>query len=148
MARPTSRRRSPVSKALIELRRRLGESQESMAQKLGCALQSIARWETTSEPQSVTLWRLDIAREHHFDDLGKVFGEATDRFKQTDRREAEKIEMDVQRWGDIQAGLIELAEEGMNLSREGHPAGARIQEIALRVGGLATQARWWSWRNK
>jgi hypothetical protein len=120
-----------------------------MAARLGCSLQSIARWETTTEPQSVTLWRLwDLAREHHHDDLGRVFGTAMEKFKQTDRREAEKIEMDMHRWSDIQGGLAELFQEGVKLSNEKHPAGPRIQEIALRVTGLAIQARWWSWRNR
>jgi hypothetical protein len=133
----------------MELRHRLGETQQSMAGRLGCALQTIARWETLGEPQSVMLWRLwELARDHHYDDLRDVFQTALDKFKLADRRKAEAAQNDAERWAEIQAKLIELMEEGMKLSKEKHPAGRRITEIAARLGGLTTSAREWSWRNK
>jgi hypothetical protein len=132
---------------LIELRRRLGETQQSMAVRLNVALQSISRWETVTEPQGVTLWRLwELAREHGYDDLRAVFQAALDKFKQTDRHKAEDVLNDVERWRKIQAGLIELMEIGMSLGDT--PPGPRIAELAGRVGALTDQARMWSWKNR
>ncbi len=149
MARPTSRRRSPLAKALIELRSRLGETQQSMAVRFGVAVQTIARWETTGEPQSIMLWRLwELAREHQYDDLRDIFVAALDKFKLAERRKAENMMNDIERWREIQAGWIQVMEEGMKLSAENHPAGARITQLAARLGELTTKAREWAWGNR
>jgi hypothetical protein len=121
----------------------MGETQQSMSEKLGCALQSVARWETAMEPQGSTLYRLsDLAREHGYEDLEKVFGKAIEKFKETDRREAETIERQTKNWTELQHELWNLMQESVKLSEENHAAGARIREITERISMLVALSRW------
>jgi hypothetical protein len=118
-----------------------------MAKLLGCALQSVARWETSSEPKSATLWRLwTISRDHQYDDLAEVFRVACEKFKQTDRRKAEEIEKGMALMREIMGEIVDLMEIGIKLHLEKHPAGRRIQEIALHIGEGVSVASWWPWR--
>ncbi|MGC2660237.1 MAG: helix-turn-helix domain-containing protein [Bryobacteraceae bacterium] len=50
MARPTSRPKPETGKAVLALRKSLGESQQAFANRLGIALQTVARWETKGLP--------------------------------------------------------------------------------------------------
>jgi hypothetical protein len=120
-----------------------------MAHLLGCAMQSVARWETVSEPQSITLWRLwELASGEHYDDLAAEFRAAMDKYRQKDRREAEDIQMDVNRWVAIRNILETLKKESEALSAAKHPAGPRIAQSVTDLTDLTAQARLWSWRNR
>jgi transcriptional regulator with XRE-family HTH domain len=77
MARPTSRKKSPLSQAVTDLRTRMGQSQQEFANALGVALNTIARYETRQPPRGDMLARLtDIAKEHGFHDLVDQFQSA------------------------------------------------------------------------
>jgi transcriptional regulator with XRE-family HTH domain len=74
MARPTSRRKSKLSKAVCELRTRLGWSQQTLSNRLGVALNTIARYETAREPSGEALLKLgDLASVSHHWDLSELF---------------------------------------------------------------------------
>jgi len=156
MGRPTTRKRTAVMKALIELRARTSQTQQSMAHYLGCALQSIARWETVMEPQGYVLHMLaDIARVDMHNDLAEVFEAAIAKSKLEDRRRAEEIEADVKRWYEIKDLLLSLEDEGAAMSDKQnplyvkpHPAGPRIQQKAMKLMELTEQARRLAWRNR
>ena len=50
----TENRRSPVAKAVFELRQILGESQEAFARRLHITVRTAARWETVRPPRAYT----------------------------------------------------------------------------------------------
>jgi len=66
--------RNDVQQAIVELRRRLGMTQQALAVHLGKAVVTVARWETTRPPKGeslVALIRMAQAAGH--DDLAAVF---------------------------------------------------------------------------
>jgi transcriptional regulator with XRE-family HTH domain len=66
MARPTSRKKSELSKAVVELRVLLGENQQAFSNRLGIALNTVARYETSRPPSGEMLLRLgQLAAMHH-----------------------------------------------------------------------------------
>jgi transcriptional regulator with XRE-family HTH domain len=74
MARPTSRKKSELSMAVAELRTRLGVSQQEFSNRMGVALNTIARYESSREPDGVALLRLaGIARSEGHSDLAEIF---------------------------------------------------------------------------
>jgi transcriptional regulator with XRE-family HTH domain len=73
MARPQTVVKNQLSLAIVELRRRLGYSQQAFSNFLGLSLNSIARWELNSRPAPEMLKRLiEIAMEHGYSDLEDV----------------------------------------------------------------------------
>jgi transcriptional regulator with XRE-family HTH domain len=68
MPRPTSRKKSDLSIAVCELRSLLGDSQQSFSNRLGLALNTIARYETTRPPSGdVLLLLAEVAEQYgHF----------------------------------------------------------------------------------
>src|SRR5215471_8057275 len=99
MARPASRQKSAVAQALIELRHRLGETQQSMAVRLGTTVTSVARWESASKPGGVMLmnfWLL--AREQGYKDLTKVLHRALEELERAERRKADEWLQQHERW--------------------------------------------------
>jgi transcriptional regulator with XRE-family HTH domain len=58
MARPRRIVKNELSAAIVELRRRLGHSQQSFANLLGLSLGAVARWELNQRPQRAMLKRL------------------------------------------------------------------------------------------
>src|SRR5579864_8792717 len=74
MARPTERLRNPLSRAVIELRIALGETQQAFAARLGTAIATVARYETSRPPSVVALVQLAlIAQKAGRSDLVKLF---------------------------------------------------------------------------
>lgn len=68
MARPTSRVRKPISEAVIRLREALGENQQQFANRLGTAITTIARYETSRPPSGqilLYLARLAVEYDRH-----------------------------------------------------------------------------------
>ena len=77
MARPTARTRSAISDAIIKLRATLGESQQQFANRLGSAVTTIARYETSRPPRGKALAQLaDLARSTGQLELARVFSDA------------------------------------------------------------------------
>jgi len=80
MARPTDRTRHPLSKAALQLRLALGETQQQFAARLGTAITTIARYETVRPPSGLHLGPyLKVAAEHRFLDIAIVFKKAIER---------------------------------------------------------------------
>jgi transcriptional regulator with XRE-family HTH domain len=74
MPKAVSRGRAKLSEAVRELRARLGWSQQSFSNRLGVALNTIARYETSREPSGEALLKLDhIALLNHHWDLSSLF---------------------------------------------------------------------------
>jgi transcriptional regulator with XRE-family HTH domain len=66
--------KSKLSKAVCELRARLGLSQQAFSNALGVALNTIARYETSREPSGEALKQLgDLAMKKNHTDLGHFF---------------------------------------------------------------------------
>lgn len=71
--------RHPVSKALIDLRNALGETQQQFAVRIGASVTTIARYETFRPPHGKTLVQIaDIAQQRGLDELASVFHQAFD----------------------------------------------------------------------
>ena len=77
MPRPSSRPKHPLSLALVELRSHLGETQQQFASRLGVAITTVARYETTNPPSGKVLERLAfISSENGLDELSTTFQRA------------------------------------------------------------------------
>jgi transcriptional regulator with XRE-family HTH domain len=137
--------RPELSSALIELRKRLGETQESLARRLNVSLQTVALWETRRPPQGIVLLRLSsLAEEYQHTDLAQIFEAAVDN---ETRQVRDDLRLERQRWERILRGLAEIREEAERL-RDDPRVRDRIQEIAESLVGIALAAREWSWRNQ
>lgn len=80
MARPTSRVREPISEAVIRLREALGENQQQFANRLGTAITTIARYETSRPPSGQALVALaKLAVEHDRTDDAILFRKALEK---------------------------------------------------------------------
>ena len=91
MPRPTSRKKSELSKAVVDLRTFLGDSQQAFSNRLGVALNTVARHETSRPPSGEMLFKLaqlaaknqqtfpqrDIFFSAYADELGKSRFELT-----------------------------------------------------------------------
>jgi transcriptional regulator with XRE-family HTH domain len=74
MARPTNRKRDPLSQAVIELRTSLGETQQQFAARLRSALSTVARYETSRPPAGDVLLQLaQIAEKNRLLKLQDLF---------------------------------------------------------------------------
>jgi transcriptional regulator with XRE-family HTH domain len=74
MARPTSRRKSKLSKAVCKLRAELGDSQQAFSNRLGVALHTISRYETFAPPTGEALHKLAaVAKQHGLIQLCEFF---------------------------------------------------------------------------
>jgi DNA-binding XRE family transcriptional regulator len=141
------RSRPKLSGTLIELRHRLGHTQESLAHDLGVSWQTVALWETKRAPSGIMLVRLwKMAQEHGHADLVKMFDEAMREWAKGIR--LQKVLEESKRADDIDAGLRELDELGKKLVAEDHRLGRRIVEVTAQVSALADKSRKWSWRNQ
>jgi transcriptional regulator with XRE-family HTH domain len=138
-----------VQKALIELRHLLGETQQTMSDRLGVSLQSIARWETSEPPVNIALANLrQIAVENGHAELAQVFMDALETLKETQRRKVDDIMDEINRWHKIRNHLTALADEAQLLKMRKHHAGPRIEEHLNSLHELLGAAQKWSWRNR
>jgi transcriptional regulator with XRE-family HTH domain len=79
MARPTNRERHSLSIAVSELRHELGETQQQFAGRLGVAVTTIARYETSHPPSGMVLDTLRlIAEANKRNDLARAFRVASE----------------------------------------------------------------------
>src|SRR5215831_8894120 len=102
--------RPKVSEALIELRRRLDHTQESLARSLNVSLQTVALWETKRPPTGIVLTRLEqLALRYDYADLAEVFDHA---LQAGPRRSREDIAVERARWEEIDLSLGELVTIG------------------------------------
>jgi transcriptional regulator with XRE-family HTH domain len=77
MARPSEKSKNALSGALVELRRALGESQQTFATRVHMALATIARYETDRHPRGKALALFArVANEAGRPDLASVFEQA------------------------------------------------------------------------
>jgi DNA-binding transcriptional regulator YiaG len=60
-------KRSPLSQAVVKLREHLNESQQKFATRLGVAMLTVARWETSAPPRSMEaltlLWKTAVDQD-------------------------------------------------------------------------------------
>jgi transcriptional regulator with XRE-family HTH domain len=63
MARPTERKRHRLSQAVIDLRVTLGDTQQAFASRLGTAIATIARYETSRPPTGTALASLAVVAQ-------------------------------------------------------------------------------------
>jgi transcriptional regulator with XRE-family HTH domain len=146
MGRPTTRKKSPIARAIAELRQRLGETQQSMAIRLGVSLQSVARWETESVPHYLTMQRLwMLAREHGHKDLMKVFQARLDNLTGPDLRKLQENSAQLSRWSQIRQAVTDVMQVAEHLNMEGHPMGQRLKGLAENLSSLTRAAQEWSW---
>lgn len=152
MPRKISSRRGPISKALIELRRRLGETQQTMSDRLGVSLQSIARWETVDQPVNIMLATLhQIATESGHTDLAKTFMDELEALKKEQWRKANDILDEIERWQKIRDHLAALGQEADRLRKEKLKDAELPQRIVDRLyefEKVLAAAQRWSWRNR
>lgn len=149
MPRKTSSRRTPVSRALIELRSRMGETQQSLSALLGCSLQSVARWETTAPPVNMALanlHRMAAGAGHH--DLAKVFMDALEALKGKQRRKLDDTMDEINRWHEITDHLRVFREEveklrGEKLKDTGLPERMEKRFLEFETVLAAVQRRAW-----
>lgn len=74
MARPYNRKRSTQSSAVVSLRNALGLTQQDFAYQLGCAVTTVARWETSHPPHGLTAVKLaTYASDCGFPEIAKRF---------------------------------------------------------------------------
>lgn len=143
---PKRKSRPQLSSALIELRKRLCETQESLARRLNVSLQTVALWETRRPPQGIVLLRLSsLAEEYQHTDLAQIFEAAVDN---ETRQVRDDLRLERQRWERILRGLAEIRDEAERLRDVDPRLRDRIQEIAESLLGIALAAREWSWRNQ
>src|SRR5262245_4068820 len=116
-----SRPRSEISQLVIELRTALGETQQQFAVRLGVALTSVARWETTYPPRAERIEQLAVlAEENGHPDIAKRFRKAF--------RHISPL------------GIVQLAEEAMKILEDvidERLAALKTNEIGLSCGFLA-----------
>ena len=135
-----------MSQALIELRRRLGETQESLARRLNVSLQTVALWETKRPPQGIVLALLSrLAEQHQHADLAQIFLGAVENEPRLVR---DDLRVEQRRWEMILNGLKEIQDEATQLNSVAPAAAMRLRQIAEGVESLALEARAWSWRNQ
>jgi transcriptional regulator with XRE-family HTH domain len=152
MPKKTASRRTTVSKALIELRRRLNETQQSMSQRLGVSLQAVARWETSSPPVNIVLANLHgICVSNGYSDLALVFMNALESLKDKQRRKLDDIIDEINRWHAIREHLDQLCGEAERLRNEklkDSEMPQRIEDRLLAFAKTLSEAQKWSWRNR
>lgn len=163
--------RPKLSQALIELRLRLGETQESLARRLHVSLQTVALWETKRAPKGIILFRLSkLAEGHQYADLAKIFADAVE---QENRLTREDLRREDERWFKLWVGLNKIGWIAVELIQGKGPAklipppgqplprtteedrkqyeiaiGKDIQRLVVEVRQLAEEAQAWSWRNQ
>ena len=150
MARPTSREKSAVARALIELRRRLGETQQSMAVRLGTTVTSVARWESMPDRQPNAVMLMNfwlLSREHGHRDLMKVLQQALHALEKAEQRKAEQWREQHERWMKLLRTAEALLELANQFAAENHPSAPKLLGLAMENAALAKAGWSGSWGN-
>ena len=159
MSRPTKTktktkpRRAPLQRALIELRRRTGHTQESFSRELGVSLPTVGAWEANGRlPLDIMLARLaDIARKNGHDDLATIFHGGLLELQKDRAQKAADIFDEIARWQDINAHLTALGAEADRLRDEKLKDTELPDRIVARLyefEKVLAAAQRWSWRNR
>src|SRR5215831_4363478 len=99
-SRTSSKRRTPLQKAIVALRRELNLTQEGLAREMGVTLPAVGHWETDSRPGNIALARLEQLAAAH-PDLAAIFHGELEELKKTQWRKANDILDEVARWQQI-----------------------------------------------
>jgi DNA-binding transcriptional regulator YiaG len=139
-----TRTRSHLSLALIELRQRLEETQQSLAHRLNVSLHSVALWETKNTPRGLMLLRLSkLAQDYGHADLAEIFADAVGK---ANRRVRELLNSEEELWDKIFTRLYRIQLEADKLADAA--ARDRIISLAKEAEQLAETAQEGSWRNQ
>lgn len=141
-----------MQKALIELRRRLGHTQESFSRELGVSLPTLGKWESHGRlPLDIMLARLrDIAIKEGHEDLAAVFTGGLEQLREDRAQKAADIFDEIARWHAIKDHLKALGEEAERLRTEKLKDSDLPQRIVDRLyefEKVLAAAQRWSWRN-
>src|SRR5262245_30211499 len=119
-SRPALKKKSKLSDALRELRRRLELSQTAMSQKLGVTLLTVQHWETQRAPGGIILARLiHIAKKEKHADLADIFEAG---IQEEARPVREGIEEERKLWDTIDQRVDDILRLAYELIDEKHPA--------------------------
>ena len=156
MSRPSKKpKRAPLQKALIELRRRTGHTQESFSRVLGVSLPTVGHWEAKGRlPLDIVLARLaDIATKAGHADLAQVFMGGLDELKASRAQKAEDILDEIDRWHKINASLhwlgeIETAVREATSLEEARAEIEPMYDVLVKLEKVLADVQRWSWRNR
>jgi transcriptional regulator with XRE-family HTH domain len=143
------KKRTPLQRALIELRQKLGHSQESLARALNVSLPTIGKWESMTEPKGISLALLEkTARENQLPKVAAVFQDALDKLKTTAPRDAQAIHDERMRWTALDEIIGRIQQEAEALKEKKNPAGQRIYDDCNAAWLLLEEIHSFSWRNR
>ncbi len=144
----TKPRRAPLQRALIELRRRTGHTQESFSRELGVSLPTVGAWEANGRlPLDIMLARLaDIARKNGHDDLATIFHGGLLELQKDRAQKAADIFDEIGRWHEIMNHLAAFRVEVENLSDE--KLKERMMNRFIEFEKVLSAVQRWSWRNR
>jgi transcriptional regulator with XRE-family HTH domain len=75
----SKRKKTAVQKALTQLRKSLGMTQQELSERLGVILNSVSRWESSRPPSGHSLWQLQrFARDVGAPEIAAIFQRAID----------------------------------------------------------------------
>jgi transcriptional regulator with XRE-family HTH domain len=148
--------RSPLKRAVIALREKLGHTQESFARLLNVSTVTVGKWEGPSghEPVDIMLARFaQMAREAGREDLEQVFNAELRGIGEARSQKANDILNEIERWHKINAYLKELGQiDAAVRAAKGLPtAKAAIEpmyDLLVEFQKTLAAAQAWSWRNR
>jgi transcriptional regulator with XRE-family HTH domain len=140
---------------LIQLRKRLGHTQESFSRELGVSLPTVGNWEAHGRlPLDIGLARLaQIAREAGHTDLEQTFLGGLEELKQDRAQKAIDILDEVGRWHEITAHLTALGQIDAAVRSAGSLDAAKAAvepmfDVLTTLEKTLAAAQKWSWRNR
>ena len=148
------RTRTPVQRALIELRTKLGHSQESLAREMDVTLPTVGKWETSTPPAGVALAALHaLAVMKGHPELGQVFIDELHKLQGIYARKANDILDEIARWQKIKAhlttlGQIDAAVRSATSLKEAKEAVAPMYDLLVEFERVLAAAQKWSWKNR
>jgi hypothetical protein len=93
-------------------------------------------------------WMMTLARQGGHFDLADVFEAAWKKFERADRREAQRVRNDSERWDSIHDGPARLLAESLKLREEQHPAGDRMHDLTAKIMELVQEAKRAAWSKR
>jgi transcriptional regulator with XRE-family HTH domain len=144
----SKRKKTPLQRAIIQLRRNLGFTQEDLAREMSVTLPAVGHWESDARPGNIALARFaQLAQDHPV--LAKVFMDELAELKETQWRKAADIFDEIGRWQKIKATMKAIGDQADKLRLVGQDDIA--QTIVDRLYDLEKElaaAQRWSWRNR
>lgn len=111
MARPPSRQKTLLSKNVIELRKRLGLTQQAFSQEVGVTLATVARWESAVPPRGPSLRTLrDFAKKKGYLDLAEEFNNSLEQLPEEAVATLDAYFVDADDWDGVKASWQRLHE--------------------------------------